>query len=51
MDFDFNLILVPVTLILFAVWLLDKLVLNSVQIKGERTKILLLHGPMTFGQF
>lgn len=29
MDFDFNLILVPVTLILGAIWLLDKLVLKQ----------------------
>ncbi|EOQ73644.1 signal peptidase I [Acinetobacter lactucae] len=35
MDFDFNLILVPVTLILFAVWLLDKLVLKQRANKGR----------------
>lgn len=29
MDFDFNLILVPATLIFFAIWLLDKLVLKQ----------------------
>ena len=29
MDFDFNLILVPATLILGAIWLLDKLVLKQ----------------------
>lgn len=34
MDFDFNLILVPVTLILGAIWLLDKLVLKQKQSKG-----------------
>ncbi|MGQ8207945.1 signal peptidase I, partial [Acinetobacter baumannii] len=35
MDFDFNLILVPVTLILFAVWLLDKLVFKQRANKGR----------------
>lgn len=35
MDFDFNLILVPVTLILFAVWLLDKLVFKQRVNKGR----------------
>ena len=34
MDFDFHLILVPVTLILGAIWLLDKLVLKQKQSKG-----------------
>ena len=34
MDFDFNLILVPVTLILGAIWLLDKLVLKQKQSRG-----------------
>ena len=34
MDFDFNLIIVPVTLILGAIWLLDKLVLKQKQSKG-----------------
>lgn len=34
MDFDFNLILVPATLILGAIWLLDKLVLKQKQSKG-----------------
>lgn len=35
MDFDFNLILVPVTLVLFAVWLLDKLVLKQRKLRGR----------------
>ena len=35
MDFDFNLILVPVTLIFFIVWLLDKLVLKQRANKGR----------------
>ena len=34
MDFDFNLILVPATLILGAIWLLDKWVLKQKQSKG-----------------
>lgn len=34
MDFDFNLILVPVTLVLGAIWLLDKLVLKQKKTKG-----------------
>lgn len=34
MDFDFNLILVPATLILGAIWLLDKLVLKQKQSRG-----------------
>ena len=35
MDFDFNLILVPVTLVFFIVWLLDKLVWKQRQTKGK----------------
>jgi signal peptidase I len=35
MDFDFNLILVPATLIFFFVWLLDKFVLKERQTKGR----------------
>ncbi|EOG3514167.1 signal peptidase I [Acinetobacter baumannii] len=38
MDFDFNLILVPVTLILFAVWLLDKLVFKQRANKGRENE-------------
>lgn len=34
MDFDFNLILVPATLILGVIWLLDKLVLKQKKTKG-----------------
>ena len=34
-DFDFNLILVPVTLIFFLVWLLDKFVLQQRANKGR----------------
>ncbi len=34
MDFDFNLILVPLTLILGAIWLLDKLVLKQRKQRG-----------------
>ena len=35
MDFDFNLILVPATLIFFLVWLLDKFVLKQRETKGR----------------
>ncbi len=35
MDFDFNLILVPATLIFFGLWLLDKLVLKQRASKGK----------------
>lgn len=35
MDFDFNLILVPATLIFFLLWLLDKLVLKQREKKGK----------------
>ncbi len=35
MDFDFNLILVPVTIVFFALWLLDKLVLKQRETKGK----------------
>lgn len=35
MDFDFNLILVPATLIFFGLWLLDKFVLKQRQTKGK----------------
>ncbi|ESK40112.1 signal peptidase I [Acinetobacter nectaris] len=35
MDFDFNLILVPVTLILFIVWLLDKFVFRQREARGR----------------
>lgn len=35
MDFDFNLILVPVTLVLFAIWLLDKFVFKQRKTKGK----------------
>ncbi|MFW2177469.1 MULTISPECIES: signal peptidase I [unclassified Moraxella] len=34
MDFDFNLVLVPLTLVLGAIWLLDKLVLKQKKTKG-----------------
>jgi signal peptidase I len=34
-DFDFNLILVPVTLVFFLIWLLDKLVLKQRASKGK----------------
>lgn len=34
MDFDFNIILVPVTLVLGLIWLLDKLVLKQKKTKG-----------------
>ena len=50
MDFDFNLILVPVTLIFFLVWLLDKFVLNNERRKAREMKILSLHGLMISGQ-
>lgn len=35
MDFDFNLILVPVTIVFFVLWLLDKLVLKQRETKGK----------------
>lgn len=35
MDFDFNLILVPVTVIFFLVWLLDKLVFKQRKTRGR----------------
>ena len=35
MDFDFNLILVPATLIFFGIWLLDKFVLKQRATKGK----------------
>lgn len=35
MDFDFNLILVPITLIFFIVWLLDKLLWKQRKTKGR----------------
>ena len=35
MDFDFNLILVPATLIFFLVWLLDKFVFKQRQTRGK----------------
>ena len=35
MDFDFNLILVPVTLIFFGLWLLDKFVLKQRATQGK----------------
>ena len=35
MDFDFNLILVPVTLILGLIWLADKLIFKQRQQKGK----------------
>lgn len=34
-DFDFNLILVPVTLVFFVIWLLDKLVFKQRKQKGK----------------
>jgi signal peptidase I len=35
MDFDFNLILVPVTLLFIVLWLLDKFVLKQRELKGR----------------
>ncbi|WP_139852505.1 signal peptidase I [Acinetobacter pullicarnis] len=35
MDFDFNLILVPLTLVFFLIWLLDKLVFKQRRTKGK----------------
>lgn len=35
MDFDFNLILVPLTLVFFGLWLLDKFVLKQRETKGR----------------
>ena len=42
MDFDFNLILVPVTLLFFIVWLLDKLVLKQRATKGRENENFLI---------
>ena len=42
MDFDFNLILVPATLIFFLVWLLDKLVLKQRANKGREQENFLI---------
>ncbi len=36
MDFDFNLILVPVTVAFFAIWAVDKLVLKQRKTKGKQ---------------
>ncbi len=35
MDFDFNLVLVPVTLLFFLIWLLDRLVLKQRATRGQ----------------
>ncbi|AOA59033.1 signal peptidase I [Acinetobacter larvae] len=35
MDFDFNLILVPLTLVFFVIWLLDKLVFKQRKTRGK----------------
>lgn len=48
MDFDFNLILVPVTLILGLIWLADKLIFKQRQQKAKAMKILPSLGRMIF---
>lgn len=42
MDFDFNLILVPATLIFFIIWLLDKLVWKQRATKGQGNENLVI---------
>lgn len=42
MDFDFNLILVPATLVFFLLWLLDKLVLKQREKKGKGNENLII---------
>lgn len=42
MDFDFNLILVPATLVFFSIWLLDKLVWKQRHAKGRGQENMLI---------
>ena len=46
MDFDFNLILVPATLVFFAIWLLDKLLWKQRATRGKGNENT---GHMIFG--
>jgi signal peptidase I len=48
MDFDFNLILVPVTLLLFVVWLLDKLVFKERKLKGRGNENVIIRWAYDF---
>ena len=51
MDFDFNLILVPATLILGVIWLLDKLVLKQKKTKGLEKSSAPVRWAYDFSQF
>lgn len=48
MDFDFNLILVPVTILLFIVWLLDKVKFKQRKTKGKGNENLLISWAYDF---
>jgi signal peptidase I len=48
MDFDFNLILVPLTLVLGAVWLLDKLAFKQRKTRGRGQESLLVRWAYDF---
>lgn len=48
MDFDFNLVLVPVTFILFMIWLLDKFKLKQREQKGKGNESLIISWAYDF---
>lgn len=48
MDFDFNLILVPLTLVLGVVWLLDKLAFKQRKTRGPGKESLLVRWAYDF---
>jgi signal peptidase I len=48
MDFDFNLVLVPLTLVLGLIWLLDKLVLKQHKTRGRGQESLLVRWAYDF---
>lgn len=48
MDFDFNLVLVPLTLVLGLIWLLDKLVLKQHKTRGRGQERLLVRWAYDF---
>lgn len=48
MDFDFNLILVPLTLLFFVIWLLDKLVFKQRKNKGKGNENILISWAYDF---
>lgn len=48
MDFDFNLILVPVTVLFFGLWLLDRLVLKQRVSRGKGQESLLIRWAYDF---